>query len=127
MLKANSTIKLNMSRINKICEAKITALEKTAEALKTDIIQEQVIPFDTGALQNESTFVDYSHSSSGKVSLIHATPYARRLYYHPEFKFQKTENPNAKGRWLEDWEEGGSKEDVAREKYARFLKQEADL
>ncbi|MFQ9479435.1 hypothetical protein [Waltera sp.] len=67
------------------------------------MVQAQVFPRDTGNLQNESTFVDYSESSQGKVSIISSTPYARRLYFHPEYHFQKTENPNARGEWYEDW------------------------
>ena len=36
----------------------MTALEQTAEALHTEVVQAQVMPFDTGHLQNEdATFV----------------------------------------------------------------------
>lgn len=103
MIKVNSKVKLNFPKIKQLTQAQVAALEQTAEALHTEVVQAQVVPFDTGNLQNESTFVDYSESSNGKVSLVHSTPYARRLYFHPEYHFSKEENPNAKGKWLEDW------------------------
>ena len=113
MMKVNSVIKMNFPKIRQLSKAQVTALEKTAEALHSEVVQAQVIPFDTGNLQNESTFVDYSESSSGKVSLIHSTPYARRLYFHPEYHFSKDENTNAKGKWYEDWLPGGKNQDFA--------------
>lgn len=36
------------------------ALVETADALKSDLEQSQIMPFDTGALQNRSTFIDDS-------------------------------------------------------------------
>lgn len=123
MIKASSTIKLNLGRINELTTAAVTALEQTAEALHTEIVQAQVMPRATGRLQNESTFVDYSNSGNGSVSLVSSTPYARRLYYHPEFNFDKGENPNAKGKWLDDWLPGGSKADFAPKTFKKLYKQ----
>lgn len=108
-MQVKSTVKLNMPRIKQLTQAAVTALEQTGEALHTEVVQAQVFPFDTGNLQNESTFVDYSRSKDGKVTLVSNTPYARRLYYHPEYNFQTKENPNAKGMWYEDWMPGGKK------------------
>lgn len=112
-MKVTSTVKLNAPRINRLTQAAVIALEQTGEALHTEVVQAQVMPRDTGAMQNESTFVDYSESAQGKVRIVSSTPYARRLYYHPEFNFQKTENPNAKGNWYEDWMKGGKHENFA--------------
>ena len=56
-----------MGRIAKLTKAQRMALEMTAEAVHTDMVQSQEIPFDTGNLQNTQTFVDYSDSASGKV------------------------------------------------------------
>lgn len=124
MMKANSKVKLNMPAIRKLSQAQKTALEQTAEALHTEVVQAQVIPRDTGNLQGESFFVDTSDSTSGKVSLVHGTPYARRMYFHPEYNFSKDENPNARGRWFEDWQPGGRHADFAikafRELYRRL-------
>lgn len=127
MMKAHSIVKLNMPRIRKLSDAAVSALEKTAEAVHTEVVQAQVFPRDTGNLQNESTFVDYSGSKRGKVSIVSSTPYARRLYYHPEFNFKTDENPNAKGHWYEDWEEGGEHQDSAPNAFKKFYQQEAGL
>lgn len=121
-MQVKSTVKLNMPRIKQLTQAAVTALEMTAEALHTEVVQAQIMPFETGNLQNESTFVDYSESKDGKVTLVSSTPYARRLYYHPEYDFQTKENPNAKGHWYEDWEPGGSKADFAPKAFKQFYK-----
>lgn len=113
MIKVSSVVKLNMPKIKQLTQVQVTALEQTAEALHTEVVQAQVFPRDTGNLQNESTFVDYSNSSKGKVSIISSIPYARRLYFHPEYHFQKGENPNARGKWYADWITGGSQADFA--------------
>lgn len=113
MIKVSSAIKLNMPKIKQLTQAQVTALEQTAEALHTEVVQAQVFPRDTGNLQNESTFVDYSDSSKGKVSIVSSTPYARRLYFHPEYHFQKGENPNARDKWYANWLPGGSQADFA--------------
>lgn len=122
MIKVKSTVKMNFPRIRQLEQAQVTALEQTAEALHTEVVQAQVMPFDAGALQNEGTFVDYSESRQGKVSIISNTPYARRLYFHPEYHFQTKENPNARGKWYTDWLPGGKKSDFAIDTYKRIYK-----
>lgn len=121
-MQVKSTVKMNFPRIKQLTQAAVTALEMTAEALHTEVVQAQVFPFDTGNLQNESTFVDYSEAKDGNVTLVSSTPYARRLYYHPEYNFQTKENPNAKGRWYEDWMQGGSKADFAPKAFKKLYK-----
>lgn len=121
-MQVKSTVKLNMPRIKQLTQAAVTALEQTGEALHTEVVQAQVFPFDIGNLQNESTFVDYSQSKDGKVTLVSNTPYARRLYYHPEYNFQTKENPNAKGMWYENWMPGGQKADFAPKAFKQFYK-----
>ena len=122
-----STIKIDQGKIRKLTRASITALEKTAEAVHTEIVQAQVMPRDTGALQNESTFVDYSNSSQGSCSIVSDTPYARRLYFHPEYHFKKDENPNARGEWYEDWLPGGKNADFCAEAFKRLYRRCARL
>lgn len=104
-----STVKLNPRRIKELTDRQRIALEQTAEALKTEVIAAEVMPFDVGTMQNESTFVDDSESKQGKVSLVTNTPYARRLYYHPEYDFQTVNNAEAQGNWYEPWVSGKHK------------------
>ena len=126
-MRANSRIRINNGRLRQLTQASIRALEQTAEALHTEEVQAQVMPFDTGNLQNDSTFVDTEQSSKGTVSLVNATPYARRLYYHPEYQFSKDENPNARGKWYEPWMKGGEHETFARDTFKKNYKKEAGL
>ena len=78
MIRCNSIIKINTQRLRELSQAQVTALEKTAEALHTEVVQAQVMPFDTGNLQNDNTFVDYSYSKIGCARIVSTTPYARR-------------------------------------------------
>ncbi len=121
-MQVKSTVKFDWGAIRQLEAAQITALEQTAEYLHTEVVQAQVMPFDTGNLQNESTFVDDSKSKEGKVTIVHNTPYARRMYYHPEYHFQKHENPNAGGKWYDDWLPGGSREKDCQKAYAQLYK-----
>lgn len=121
-MKVTSTVKIHQWKVKQLTQAQITALEKTAEALHSEIVQAQVMPRDTSHLQNDSTFVDYSQSKSGTVSIISQTPYARRLYFHPEYNFRKVENSNAQGKWLEPWI-SGPKRDWCWGAFKKFYKQ----
>lgn len=121
-MQVKSTVKMNFPRIKQLTQAAVTALEMTAEALHTEVVQAQVMPFDGGNLQNESTFVDYKESKQGKVTLVSSTPYARRMYYHPEYNFQTDENPFAGGEWYEPWLPGGVSQDFAKNAFKRFYR-----
>lgn len=137
MAGVKSIVRINKGKLRKLTQAQITALEKTAEALHSEIVQAQVVPRMDGALQGEQFFVDCSGSSSGTVSLVHATPYARRLYYHPEYQFHREAwedgagrrhdgNPNARGKWFEPWISGEYKGFVIKT-FKEYYRREAGL
>lgn len=128
------TSRVNNARLRQINSAAIESLILTGEAVKDDLIQSQTMPFgdsivkkdgtlfhEGGHLQNKATFVDNSEANAGKVSIISDTPYARRLYYHPEYNFSKKNNPNAGGMWFEPYI-NGNKKDYAKKVFARFLR-----
>ncbi|MGN0299228.1 MAG: hypothetical protein ACI4C1_08635 [Lachnospiraceae bacterium] len=117
MVRVNSTIRLNSGMIRQLDQIGKLALTQTADAIMTDVKTRQIMPFKTGNLQNESTFIDDSEVNRGKVSIVSSTPYARRLYFHPEYHFSKAENPNAGGEWFKDYLEGGSRENFAEETF----------
>ena len=127
MIKATSSVKLYQPKVRELTDNAVRALEMTGEALHTEVVGAQVVPRDTGTLQNEAFFVDTLQSKAGKVTLVHSTPYARRLYFHPEYDFQKDENPNAKGLWFEDWLEGGVHENFVPKAFASFFKELSKL
>lgn len=115
------TSRVNNAQLKHINDAAIESLILTGEALRENLIDSQTMPFETGHLQNQATFVDSSDAKSGKVSVISDTPYARRLYFHPEYNFKKNNNPNAGGMWFEPYI-NGNKKDYAKKVFARYLR-----
>ena len=96
-------VKLNQPAIEAIQRAMQDAALEAMGLLRTEVTTAQVMPFDTGTMQNARTAVvqdvlpDTVHTA-----LVTDTPYARRLYHHPEYHFQTGKNANARGEWLHD-------------------------
>lgn len=120
-MKVKVTGKINHQGNEYVKKLMKKALVETADALKSDLQKSQTMPFDTGALQNRSTFIDDSKKKSGRVTIVSDTPYARRLYFHPEYNFQKTKNKNAGGMWFETYI-NGQKKNWASKKFAKIMK-----
>ena len=114
-------ITYNTKNINELLENARLALIDTAEAVKTDLIQSQTMPFDTGNMQSKSTFTDITQIKSGIVKLVTDTPYARKMYFHPEYKYKKNNNQNAQGRWLDIYITG-VKKDFAQKTFVKLMK-----
>lgn len=55
------------------------------------------IPKDTGQLESSSLI----HSNYDKGEVVWATPYAKKLYWNPQYNFSTDINPNARGLWFE--------------------------
>ena len=119
-MKAKVTIKLDRTKINTLINARNKALEETTEAILSDIKTSAVVPKDTGELER-SGFVDLSKLDDGIASIIFDTPYARRLYWHPEYNFRQDKNINAQGKWMQSYIDGDNKEFVT-ETYFKLLK-----
>lgn len=102
------TIKLKNEKLKKIENAFLKAGEETAEQVKSDIIASAVVPKDTGELER-SGFVKVI-ADMGIFAIVFDTPYARRLYWHPEYNFRKDKNANACGKWMAFYLPGGNKE-----------------
>lgn len=120
----NSRVTINNRTIRRLERASITALEKTLVAMRTDITQAQVTPFDTGATQGWDTYEDFSQSRQGEVKLVTSNPYVRRIYFHPEYHFHKTHNAHAQGKWYQPWITG-VKKNFCKNAFTRFYRQEA--
>ena len=120
-VQVTSRVELNMSVLNMLDGAQYTALAQTGDATLTELRDRQVMPFDTGNLQNDSTFVDDTQKTT--VSIVTTAPQARRLYFHPEYNFKRGNNPNAGGKWFESF----LNDDFIANAYARLLKQRGGL
>ncbi|MDD9147827.1 minor capsid protein [Sporolactobacillus sp. CQH2019] len=79
---------------------KVNKAKKFAQvALDEQVLKDsnRFIPFDTGNLRDSS--IRASQPGTGKV--VWDTPYARRLYYNPQYNFSKDQNTLARGRWFD--------------------------
>ena len=59
-MQVSSTVTIDTIAVNQLRDLAKDALVQTVEALHTEVVQAQIMPRDTGNLQNESTFVDTS-------------------------------------------------------------------
>ena len=132
MIKADVEVKLSASGAKKLDDSMKRALVITMYLLQDRIREEQVIPRDMGYLQGEKFYVDDRNWRRGKVNLVNEGPYARRLYYHPEYNFQHESwvdgsgvqhggNVNAQGLWFTLWQKGGYFEKEPQEIYEKVL------
>ena len=111
-MKIKVNVKLDSSKINTLVNARNKALEETTENILSDIKTSAVVPKgDTGELER-SGFVDLTKLNSGIATIIFDTPYARRLYWHPEYNFRHDKNINTQGKWMQSYIDGDNKEFV---------------
>lgn len=102
-------VTMNQASLRQLAAAQTKALVLTAEAVKTEVMTAAVVPKQTGELER-SGHVDDSQAKKGRVKIVYDTPYARRLYWHPEYNFRTDKNRNAQGRWLDAWVTGSKQE-----------------
>lgn len=100
-VQVTSRVELNMSVLNMLDGAQYEALAQTGDATLTELRDRGVMPFDTGNLQDDSTYVD--DSQKNKVSIVTTAPQARRLYFHPEYNFKRGDNARAGGKWFDSF------------------------
>lgn len=127
-------IELDFKAIAEITQAMKRAAVSTMNQLHEHLVNNSMtMPFDTGDMQDNQTFVavEGDDTVNGEdvfsVSIVTGSPQARRLYYHPEYNFQTTGNPNAGAYWLAPYLKGGEQESFIEDTYSEILKKEADL
>lgn len=120
-MKVSAKVTLNHEALKDLQKIQQQALEMTAEAVKSDIVTSAVVPKQTGEMER-SGFVDASEISQGKAKIVFDTPYARRLYWHPEYNFRTDKNPNARGKWMEPYH-AGDKKAFVQDTFRKFVKQ----
>ena len=123
----NVKVKLNHKNINLVKKNANEALVETADAVKSDLHQSQTMPFDTGQLQNRSTFVDDSKKNKGIATIVSDTPYARYQYFGisrftgDPLNYQKTHNSDAGSFWFEPYI-NGKKKTYAQKTFSKIMK-----
>src|SRR5690625_1087307 len=140
-MKIRTTVKLNLSVIKKIEQDLLRTLEMTAEATLTDITSTSaVVPKHIGTLERggfakakggkeisvKGGHVDKSKIMQGKAFILFDGPYARRLYWHPEYNFSTDMNRNAQGNWMESYV-NGSKKNWVRDKFIEMQRKHGNL
>jgi Minor capsid protein len=84
---------------NSIRRRQEQAREQAQFALDTQVLKDSnfFIPKRESYLEASGVL----HSRIGHGHIEWKTPYARRLYYNPQYNFSKDVNPNAQGLWFE--------------------------
>lgn len=81
-------VTLYPNKIRKLQEIAQKAFELTVEAVLSDIRMSQTVPKNTGELERSGfTEIDVNKMVA---RIVFDTPYARRLYWHPEYDFRQT-------------------------------------
>ncbi len=93
------------------------------EQVRTNLKNSGTMPFDTGDMQNNQTFVEADEHGA---TLVTGSPQARRLYYHPEYNFQRGKNANAGAKWLEPYI-SGDKKDFVKNTYTKLFKEKSGV
>lgn len=116
-------VKLDKNAIKQLTQAAAEAAELTMKELRTDLNNSATMPFDKGDMQENQTFVVKNDEGA---SLVTGSPQARRLYYHPEYNFQRGNNANAGGEWLEPYI-GGDKKDFVKNTFTELFKEKSGV
>ncbi|MGE7864531.1 minor capsid protein [Bacillus mobilis] len=93
-------IRVNVQSDTSLIERKVLEATKKAQfALDQQVLKDSnyYIPKDTGELERSS--IRFSRPGEGHIEWN--TPYARRLYWNPQYNFSTDTNVNAQGLWFE--------------------------
>ena len=82
-----------------ISGALVDGLNLAAEFLLGE--SKKQVPFDVGSLSDTGQVLEAETPEEGS-AVLYDTPYAARLHEHPEYNFDTSSNPGAKGKYLED-------------------------
>lgn len=120
-------VRINKNAIKQIQQKSITALEKTTDALASDLVQSETVPFYSGDMQG-TVAPNLEDSARGKTKVTVDTPYVRKVYYDPDITIHKTtkkgdSRPNATQKYFDTYI-SGKKKNWAQETYAKILKKE---
>lgn len=115
------TTTMNQAALSTLAKAQRQALEMTGQQTLGDLRNSQTMPFDKGNMQNDQTALDDTKSAQGQVSIVTDAPQARRLYFHPDYNFQKGKNPSAGAGWFDPYIDGNKAKKV-KEWFKQFMR-----
>ena len=104
------------SNFKKAIEAEIEeAMRLTMEDFRSEVVRSQTMPKDNGEMEKD-TFTVVEKSPNLIVGSLTDKPYARYQYYgvtkptdeipSRPLNYQTVNNPNARSKWLEEYEDG---------------------
>lgn len=118
MIHFKSRVDINTSKLKR---KQSSAKEAAQMMLDQEVLKDSnyFIAKETGELERSSL----RHSRIGEGHIEWNTPYARRLYYNPQYNFSKDVNPNAGGLWFESAKalNGAEWLKKVKEKYFRYF------
>lgn len=120
-------IVLDASALDRLGSAVSAAAMDAMEAVKTDLESSQTVPFDEGTMQGSISTRDQWRDGESLHTILSTgdsdSPQARRLYFNPEYNFQRANNPNAGAAWYAPYLPGGSKSSFLLDAFAARLKE----
>ena len=124
-MKNITTVTIDASWAKDFEQAVMRAAEKAIDATLSEVRSAQVMPYDTGDMQNVDTYTDTRKTRDGVLMrIITDSPQARRLYFHPKYNFQTVNNPNAGAEWFKPWTDKGQNKDFTRGVFEKYLNEE---
>jgi hypothetical protein len=85
-------------------ESKLKQKQKMSREQAQFALDQQVLKDSNFYIPKQEGYLEKSgilHSRIGQGHIEWKTPYARRLYYNPQYNFSKDVNPLAQGMWFE--------------------------
>jgi len=96
MISINVKVNVDEKKIN---NGIVRQLDKAQFALDQEVLKDSNFYIPARDFYLRDSGVTHSRIGEGLVSW--QTPYARRLYYNPQYNFSKDKNPHARGLWFE--------------------------
>ena len=100
----------------------INGVSMSVEANSLKKVCGVAIPSELYSQLVSTGLADYSNSDKGVTSIVSTTPYARRLYFHPEYNFSTKEHKNAGAEWFIPWQKGGTRENFCVDTFAKIYR-----
>ena len=116
-------VKLDAGAIARLGETTQAAALETMEVVKSDLVNSQTVPFDNGTMQGTLHTGQFKAGDELHTTLQTDGPQARRLYFHPEYNFQRGQNPNAGATWYAPYLAGSGKAAFIPETFAALMKE----